>query len=199
MHLPTYLATTLALIGISSALPTATADAEPDAAALVPRACTTVGPSHINVLQRSDPNRPHRGNTFNLTRSGGSNQAISVVTFANIPAGATGCMLRFDLPRLERPNQIASGEAIQSDVWSVAPDPNGVSTWNNPPARDQFVATTRFPTGTTESAFSTYLASNTCSPTMSFLFELSSWQQGAGSVVFDNNPGYLGFSMVFNC
>jgi hypothetical protein len=208
MHLSNYLASILTLTTLASALPTATLDAspEPAAAALLPRACTTIPPSSINILQKGDPSHPHNGLIFNLARGGNppSNEYISVVTFTNIPPGATGCMLRVQFPPLQYPNQITIGPANQADVWSVAPDPNGLSTWNNPPARDQWVATTRFPEAKSETPTEGVLASNTCSPTMSFLFEQSDWQ-GGGSVRFYNSAGGnsglppLGFSMVFNC
>lgn len=207
MHLFTYLPTALIVITGSSALPTAAADAEPQPLSLVPRACSTLGPSTINILEKGDPDHPHTGLIFNLAHGGGpgSNDFISVVTFNHIPAGATGCMLQVEYPPLQYPNQIATGPATQADVWSVAPDPNSMSTWNNPPARNQFVATTIFPTAASAQGSKTILMSNTCSPTMSFLFEQSDWQQGGGSIRFYNSAGGnqglppLGFSMIFNC
>lgn len=215
MHLFTPLLTSLALglLTTASALPTAeaetnaNADASPNPVALAPRACTTIPPSNINILQRGDPNNPHNGLIFNIARSGTPprNEYIAVVTFSNIPAGATGCMLSAQFPPLRYPNQITTGPAVQADVWSVAPDRQGTSTWNNPPARREFVSTIRFPTEAGGPGLSTVLASNTCSETMSFLFEHSDWQQGGGSVYFFNTAGGnfgdrpIGFSMVFNC
>jgi hypothetical protein len=195
------------LLSLTSALPTASADADASPAELVPRACATLGPSIIDILEKGDPDHPHNGQVFNLARGGtpASNNFISVVTFNYIPAGATGCMLRVHYPPFQHPNQIAIGDATQADVWSVAPDPAGVSTWNHPPARDQFVATTIFPEAASTEPFETILMSNTCKPTMSFLFEQSNWQQGGGSVQFYNTLGGkqglqpLGFSMIFNC
>ncbi|MCJ1361018.1 hypothetical protein MMC16_000114 [Acarospora aff. strigata] len=195
----------LSLISLSHALPAAAP--APDATAeLVPRACSTLGPSNINVLRKAFPDAPSTGQTFELARTGGpnSNTIKSGVTFEHIPAGATGCMLQIEFPPLTSDNQIASGTGTQADVWSTSPAGPGV-TWNNPPVKNQFVATTIFPTGKTTQGFKTILASNSCSPTMSFLFELSDWQQGAGSVKFYNSLGGkqglqpIGFSMIFNC
>ncbi|KAF7510995.1 hypothetical protein GJ744_005541 [Endocarpon pusillum] len=215
MHLftPFLTSLTLGLLTTASALPTAdaetnaNADASPNPVALAPRACTTIPPSNIDILERGDPTNPHNGLIFNIVRTGTPprNEYISVVTFSNIPAGATGCMFSLQFPPLAYPNQIATGPAIQADVWSVNPDRQGTSTWNNPPARREFVATTRFPTEASGTGSSTVLASNTCSETMSFLFEHSTWQQGGGSVRFFNSAGGnyrvppVGFTMVFNC
>jgi hypothetical protein len=195
------------LLSLTSALPTATADPDASPADLVRRTCATLGPSIIDILEKGDPDQPHNGQVFNLARAGGqgSNQFISVVTFNYIPAGATGCMLKVQYPPFQYPNEIATGDATQADVWSVAPDPAGVSTWNNPPALNQFVATTIFPEAASTEPFETILMSNSCSPTMSFLFEQSDWQQGGGSVQFYNTLGGkqglvpLGFSMIFDC
>lgn len=88
----------------------------------------------------------------------------------------------------------------------MAPDAAGTSTWANPPARDQFVTTMRFPTEAGGTGSRTVLTSDGCDiPTMSWLFEYSNWQQGGGSVRFFNSAGGdfgvpdLGFSLVFNC
>jgi len=197
------------ITSIASALPSPVANPEASPAELVPRACSTLGPSPIDVLEKSDPNNPHDGPVFQLDRTGSSgsytNDNITVLTFNYIPAGATGCMLQVEFPPLTQPNQIASGTATQANVWTVAPDPNGVSTYNNPPVRNQFVSTLIFPTTTSTEIYKTILYSNTCSPTMSFLFELSTWQQGTGHVQFFNSLGGkqglqpIGFSMIFDC
>ncbi|ERF69967.1 hypothetical protein EPUS_08778 [Endocarpon pusillum Z07020] len=106
MYLSTPLLTSLALglLTAASALPTA--DAAPNPVELAPRACTTIPPSNINILQRGDPNNPHNGLIFNIVRTGSPprNEYISVVTFSNIPAGATGCMLSVQFPPLQYPN-----------------------------------------------------------------------------------------------
>jgi len=192
----------LSLLSLSYALPAAAPDATAD---LVPRACSTLGPS-LNVLHKATPDTSSLGPTFELARTGGpnSNTIKTVVTFNYIPAGATGCMLQLQFPPLTSDNQIASGTGTQADVWSTKPADPG-ATWNHPPVKDQFVATTIFPTQKNAQGFKTILASNSCSPTMSFLFELSDWQQGAGHVKFDNSLGGkqglqpIGLSMIFNC
>ncbi|KAL9110885.1 MAG: hypothetical protein Q9227_004685 [Pyrenula ochraceoflavens] len=102
---------------------------KPDASPvdLAPRACGTLGPNVIDILERGDPNNPHDGQTFNLARVGTPprNDFISVVSFNYIPAGATGCQLVWQYPPFQYPNQIATGPATQADVWLVSPDPTG--------------------------------------------------------------------------
>jgi len=193
----------LSLISLSYALPAPAPDATAD---LVPRSCITLAPSKISILRKAYPDTPSTGSTFGLARTGGanSNTIESVVTFDYIPAGSTGCMLQPQYPPLASDNQIASGTGTQADVWSTKPSGLG-ATWNNPPVKDQFIATTIFPTQKSTQVFKTILASNSCSPTMSFLFQLSDWQQGAGYVDFYNTLGGkqglhpIGFSMIFDC
>ena len=196
------------LLTFTSAVPTAIAEPDASPAELAPRACTTIGAT-INILKKGEPDNPSNGRIFNIVRTGTPlrNEYISVVTFTNIPQGSTGCMLKVSWPPHQYPNMIASGPSLQADVWTVAPDPNGVATYNHPPARDQFVSTLIFPTAKTDQSFETYLYSSTCKPTMSFLFEHSTWQQDpdGGSVRFYNTPGGeaglppQGFSLVYNC
>ncbi|KAA8642443.1 hypothetical protein EYZ11_007224 [Aspergillus tanneri] len=171
---------------------------------LVPRACTTIAPTVIDVLSLSSPNTPSPGQQFTLERqiSPPQNMKTSLVTF-NIPRGSTGCTLELAIPQLTENNQIASGpgDTVQADVWSTAPRLSP-PTWNNQPAKSQMVATTRFPTGLTSKSQLTRLASNTCSETMSFLVELSNWQTGEMGVDFTNSVGGqkdLGFKMEYNC
>jgi hypothetical protein len=131
-------------------------------------------------------------------------------------------MLQIDLPRL--PNEanpagipFASGTGTQSDVWLISnpprdnPDDAGFVneyTWNNPPARNQFVSTTIFPPGSPTEPYLTFLWSGRCERTLSFEFVLSDWQQGSGDVNFYDSLGGrsgkyvippIGFSMVYNC
>lgn len=115
-------------------------------------------------------------------------------------------MLEITIPELNRPNLIASGIAMQADVWTTDPwDASHPPSWDDLPVRRAMVATTIFPTGVTENVFQTVLASNVCENPMSFLFELSTWQNGFGDVRFVNSLGGkqglepIGFKMVYNC
>jgi hypothetical protein len=194
--------------------------AVPTPVELSPRACSTVGPSNISRLTKSTPNDYLNGLLFALHRNGGanSNTIKSVVSFSYIPAGATGCMLEIDIPKLptqNTPGPIASGTGTQSDVWLLTNPPrdnpydNGFIyqySWNNPPVKSQFVSTTIFPVGTpTDGPYKTYMWSGTCKQTLSFQFELSDWQQGSGDVNFYTSMGGksgltpIGFKMVYNC
>lgn len=92
-------------------------------------------------------------------------------------------MLEITIPTFDHANQIASGTATQADVWTTDPwDDLHPPSWDNLPVRRAMVATTIFPTGVTGSVFQTVLASNVCENPMSFLFELSTWQNGVGDV-----------------
>ncbi|KAL9625050.1 MAG: hypothetical protein Q9160_000779 [Pyrenula sp. 1 TL-2023] len=219
MHLTT--STTSSLLLLLSPL-TSLTSAHPSPTLLPPRACSTLGPNTINILEKGDPTHPHPGQIFNLARgstgpSTSANDFTSVVSFSYIPSSATGCQLIWQYPGYSYPGiPFATGPATQADVWLVEPpDPTATSTWNGPPRRDQFVATLRFPTERKQGdqPFKTTLWSGTCGRavgadgglSLSFLFEYSDWQQGGGSVRFYNTLGGkqglepLGFSIVFSC
>lgn len=194
--------------------------AVPTPAELAPRACSTLGPANISRLNKTAPNEYLNGQTFALHRDGGanSNTIKSVVSFAFIPPGATGCMLQIDIPKLptgNNPGPIASGTGTQADVWLVTNPPRSNPydfgfiyeySWNKPPVKNQFVSTTIFPTGSpTDAPYKTFMWSGTCQQQLSFQFELSDWQQGSGDVNFFDTLGGkqgltpIGFSMVYNC
>ena len=199
----------LSIFALTGATPTPVGE-------LAPRACTTANINTISKLDKATPDDPFNTSLFSLRRTGGpnSNTIKSVVSFTGIPQGATGCMLQIDLPKLPTqsiPTPIASGSS-QSDVWLIKNPPQSNPseigyiyryTWNNPPTKDPFVATTIFPTGLPTDAFKTYLWSGTCKDVMSFQFELSDWQQGSGEVSFYNFFGGkytpIGFQLVYNC
>ncbi|PWY69054.1 hypothetical protein BO70DRAFT_382601 [Aspergillus heteromorphus CBS 117.55] len=172
------------------------------AAPLVARACTTIAPTIIDVLDSSTPNTARPGEDLSLARSASANTRVSAFTFNNIPAGATGCMLEIDIPVLTENNEIAEGSS-QADIWTTSPwDSSSLPTWNNQPTLQAMVSTFIFPTGQTSSPFHTVLASNSCSSTMSFLARLSTWQTTEGHVDFQNSIGGsqpIGWSLVFNC
>lgn len=187
----------------SIALLFSTAIAVPAPTELLPRACTTLAPAVINILDAANPNTPYSGQQFTLERSGSPlvDNKISVLTFNNIPAGATGCRLEIELPPLSD-GQIAPSDT-QADVWSADPvDGSSFPTYNHPPHKREMVATYIFPKGPTTKSTHTVLASNTCSTTMSWLVQLSEWQSSAGSVNFQNSVGNgadIGFMLVYNC
>ncbi|OOF93940.1 hypothetical protein ASPCADRAFT_209192 [Aspergillus carbonarius ITEM 5010] len=167
---------------------------------LAARACTTISPTIIDILDSANPNTPNPGQHFSLARSAIANTKISALTFTGIPTDATGCMLTIDIPALTQP--IAQG-ANQADIWSTDPwDSTSLPTWNNQPNRREMVGTYQFPNTPTSSPTHTIIASNTCSTRMSWLALLSTWQTTSGTVDFQNsvsgaNP--IGFSLVYNC
>ncbi len=194
--------------------------AAPTPEELVPRSCITVGPVNISKLNKTAPNDYLNGPLFALHRNGGpnSNTIKSVVSFAYIPPGSTGCMLQIDIPKLptrNTPGPIATGTGTQADAWLITNPPrsnpfdNGFIyeySWNNPPVKSQFVSTTIFPTGSpTDAPYKTYMWSGTCKQQLSFEFDLSDWQQGSGDVNFFDTTGGksgltpIGFTMVYNC
>jgi hypothetical protein len=196
------------------------ASAVPTPAELAPRACATLGPANISNLNKTMPNDYINGQTVRLHRNGGpnSNTIKSVVSFAFIPPGATGCMLQINIPKLptqNNPGPIASGSGTQSDVWLITNPPRDNPydfgfiyeySWNKPPVKSQFVSTTIFPNQSpTDAPYKTFMWSGTCKQQLSFQLELSDWQQGSGDVEFFNTLGGkigltpIGFSLVYNC
>ena len=202
----------LAFLSLTSAVPTP--------AELAPRDCRKQPLINVSKLNKAAPDEYFNGPQFTLNRTGGpnSNTIKSVVSFSYIPVDATGCMLEIDLPKLPMnywQTETIAGGASQADVWLIK-QPAGYTpgqnyyvyewSWNKPPVKDQFVSTVIFPTtNPTDGPYKTYLWSGKCSPTMSFQFELSDWQQGAGWVNFYSTPGGkltlvpIGFNMVYNC
>jgi hypothetical protein len=175
---------------------------------IVPRYCSTQAANIIDVLYASQPNSANPGQSFSIARGGSpaSNTIISAITFNLIPAGATGCQLAIEFPILTQPNQIATGPAVTAEVWTTRPwDFSNLPTWSHPPILDQMVGTINIPTYPTTSVFRTIVASNSCSPVMSFLVKYADWQTGPGTAHWFNTLGGkqgiipIGFSMVYNC
>jgi len=131
-----FLSSSLVLItGALTALSAAVAIPE-SGKTLEQRTCTTIQPTSIDVLSSSSPNTPSLGSQFTLSRNNRVDNIISTITFENIPQGATGCMFNILIPVLTKPNEIASGSATQSDVWTVKPwKTSSPPTYNNPPVK----------------------------------------------------------------
>ncbi|KAL9618451.1 MAG: hypothetical protein Q9160_006829 [Pyrenula sp. 1 TL-2023] len=194
---------------------------------LTPRACSTISPSPIDILDASKPDEVTYDGDLVLNRTSNGNNGYqntksTLVSFNNIPWQATGCMLRLTIPKLTKTSQIARANpdqsgAFQADVWKVEADPLGRATWNTPPKKDQFVSTIRFPTTQQDQPFETYIWSGVCPSVnpqshypyggvLSFLLEGSGWQQFAGDVRLYNsiggksaNPEPAGLALVYNC
>jgi len=187
-----FLLSAAALVGLVSALDT--------------RSCTTVQPTTINRPSADYPNGHSifGDQDFVVTREGSpaANTEVSIVTFDNIPAGATGCTLQVQWPNLGVDGFFAHGYPGQSeitvDVYSLTtPDTSGTLTFDDLPVPDTKVSQVNFPT-TASPAFTTNLVSSTCSSSLSFLFEIDDFQGAPDSVEFTNRPG-LGFSLIYNC
>ncbi|MCJ1245654.1 hypothetical protein MMC30_002858 [Trapelia coarctata] len=208
MFAPRSILQTLAVTLTALSTLTSSAPTPEGSPTLEKRTCATQGPSIIDVLRASTGDNASPGQLFTLDREGSPpyDTINSAITFEYIPPGATGCMLQLEFPPLTTDNQIASGTATQADVWSTKPWNNtNLPTYNHPPVKDQFVSTTIFPTQKSTTGTKTILVSNSCSPQMSFFFELSNWQRGTGTVNFFNSLGGkqglqpIGFSMIYNC
>ncbi|EGE82677.2 hypothetical protein BDDG_05621 [Blastomyces dermatitidis ATCC 18188] len=192
----------LSLLGAAIAAPSPAADlAHGTTAELALQGCQTIAPTTFDLLDINNPDLPIEFDWFfTVARRDGVNTRITAFTFEGIPAGATGCMLAFDSPKPTSEGQYGYGPSVTVDIWSTQPWTIPHSpTYSKQPPRDQLVATLNVPISEEQEAFHTILASNTCSHTMSFLAEYSPWQKGDGMAFWLNQPGTVGFSMVFNC
>jgi len=192
-------AKTIALVLATALLGAAAPTASPE---LTARTCTSANPSVIDVLDAAYPNAGSTGVTFSLARTGGpgTNTKKTAILFKDIPAGATGCMLK-----VEWPANLDMGEGSNTaNVFTTEDFAGWTPSWNNPPRTLAQVSSTNFPTDYNSPAYWTYLYSSTCSPNMGFLFELADWQQGPGNINFiHKGQGYkhsgAGFTLVYNC
>lgn len=174
MHLTPYLAATLSLLSLSTAAPTA--DASPSATEdLVSRACTTIQPSFISYLDSAHPNQANSGLHYRLSRTGGpsSNKITTIMRFDGIPAGSTGCMLQYAYPA----NKALGTGATQANLYGTKDPVSSANNWNNKPVKTTKWASLEFPNYKSQDPFKTVLMSNTCQQSVSFMLELSDWQQ----------------------
>jgi hypothetical protein len=163
------------------------------------RACTNQWPDVVETFSQAAPTTSETG-TLRLARSDGpgSNTLKAGITFHNIPAGATGCMLNLAIPPVSSPNQFAIGSNT-FDVRGVSSPIESTTNWNTIPPTTTLWATMNMPEGIQTSPFQTVLVSTRCSSTMSFLLQLSDWQQGAGQVWISQEPTQYGFWLTYNC
>ena len=186
---------------------------------LVPRACSTRSPS-ISKISACQPNDNIIAGETNLNRTGPApyqNTVSTILTFDGFPLGATGCMLKYTVPKTTA--QIATANpdysgSFQADVWLV--EAGRPPTWASPPVKQQQVSTVQIPTKPTTSSSETIIWSGTCPQNngqthwpyagqISFLIEASTWQQLSGSAKLYNSLGgksvgdAAGFTMVHSC
>lgn len=188
MYLPSLVSLLAFVPGFVSAVPTA-----PE---ISKRACTDQWPDLVVTISATAVEY----GLITLSRSDGpgSNNRVAGITFNNVPAGATGCMLNFRIPPVTSPNQFAVGSNT-FDVWGVSSPITSSTTWNTLPQRTTQWATMNMPEWVQPDPFQTVLMSNTCSQTMSFLLQLSDWQQGAGEVHIPQDGVQYGFWLTYNC
>jgi Ubiquitin 3 binding protein But2 C-terminal domain len=195
MHFPAATVSTLALLGFSIAAPTADSSLT-----LNPRACTTVQPAYISYFQKDPPTESNSGDIYRASRTAGgpeSNTEKSVFRFDNIPAGATGCMLQYQLPK---GNYYATGDANDVSLFTVKGQVDNKTNWNNQPVKDTKVSSLQVPKTRLAEDYKTIVYASTCpaSGSVSFLLEESDWQQTAGVIAFTQGEA-SGFSMIYNC
>lgn len=178
--------------------------AAPSPSELAPRACTTIAPSFISYIEKEPrPDISNPGTHYLIFRRGGpnSNSYKTVFRFDNIPAGATGCQLQVQWPA----NAILGYGSVNTDLFGVEGQVSEATTWSNQPKKTVQWASIQFPTQSSPQPFKTIVQSNTCpqSGSVSFLLELSDWQQGPGGVDFYQRQFYpsenTGFFLVYNC
>lgn len=206
MHFGYLLASLASLVLVSQvqASPTPTED-------LVPRACTTKIVDTIDYFDKDNPDTSFPGYYIRMKRTGGpgSNTIRAGITFNNIPAGATGCTLHFDLRAPYAQDAYVKGVNGQPgpnnfDVFGVDKPITYSTTWNNQPKKTTHWGSVTVPDWPNAGPVNQNILSNTCSPTMSYLLELSDWQQNAGEIGFLHNgakpvPLDATFSMIYNC
>ncbi len=112
----------------------------------------------------------------------------------DIPSGSTGCMLQYSYPA----NKALGTGAMQVDLFGTKDPVSSANNWNNKPVKTTRWGSLQFPNYKSPNPFKMMIMSNACSPSMSFLLELSDWQQQAGNVDFYQQAGQ-GFEMVHNC
>lgn len=178
--------------------------AAPSPTKLAPRACTTIAPSFISYIEKQPrPDISNPGTHYVIARTNGpnANSYKTVFRFDNIPAGSTGCQLQLQWPA----NAILGSGNVNTDLFGVEGQVSEATTWINQPKKTVQWASVQFPTQSSPQPFKTIVQSNTCpaSGSVSFLLELSDWQQGPGLVDFYQRVFYpsenTGFFLVYNC
>ncbi|KAL9110580.1 MAG: hypothetical protein Q9227_004938 [Pyrenula ochraceoflavens] len=197
---------TFLLISAVSASPTPTD--------LSPRACTTKVVDTIDYFDKANPTIPFPGYTIRLARTGGpgSNTIRTGLTFLNIPRSATGCTLHLSLraPPSNQPDRYVKSTTPGQpgpnnfDVFGAASPVTYATTWNTQPRKTTLWGSVNVPYWPGASAVDQNILSTTCEETMSYVLELSDWQQNGGEVSFLHNgakpvPLDATFSMVYNC
>ncbi|OAX80437.1 hypothetical protein ACJ72_05233 [Emergomyces africanus] len=172
---------------------------------LSPR-CKVIYPTTFVTMSSAHPDNGHRGSHVDIKRvkkgDKFTNTWETLLTFTGIPDGATGCMLRLQMPEtVEQGGLNGTGPAVVVDVWKVgafAPKTDSMPTFNHYPNLQAMVATFNVPVGGNQ-PFDNILASDACSSTMSFLLRYSDWQQGEGSARWVQLNDHFGFSLIHSC
>jgi hypothetical protein len=148
------------------------------------------------------------GGSIHMERTGGpgSTAVRTGFSFNNLPANATGCMLQFEYPSVWLKDLFATG-ANNFDVFaSETPIAYGTS-WDTQPGKAGFLTSGNVAEWITTEEFKTNLwSTSSCGPGLSFIIELSDWQQDYGRIEmlnggFTSMPIAInsGFSIIYYC
>jgi len=191
MHAISIAATFLASALLSAATPTPT---------LVPRACSTVFPTVIDLIDQAMPNSTTDGMTVTVALDQAANSTTlthrdALVIFNNIPAGAYGCQLEAIFPAGA---VITSSGVTQVNVFSlnrVASPTDTYATAPNNVGQIGIITFSSSPTGPTKQVIN----SAACSTSLSYRLSLASDANRPGSVTFQEIAGAQGLQITFNC
>lgn len=190
MHALSITSAILATALLSSAKPTAT---------LVPRACTTVFPTFIDLIDQANPTTSTSGMDFTVALDPAAGNTFTrrdaLVTFDNIPAGSYGCQLEAIFPAGAT---VTSTGASQVNVYSLDRVAAPTDTYATSPNNVILFGTITFasdPTGPTTRVIN----SAACAPSLSYRFSLAGDSGTAGSVSFAEIATTQGLQITFNC
>lgn len=181
----------LATALLSSAKPTGTSN-------LVPRACTTVFPTFIDLIDQANPTTntdgmqvtvaldPATGNTFT--------RRDALVRFDNIPAGSYACQLEAVFPAGAT---VTSTGASQVNVFSLDRLAEPTDTYATAPNNVGLFGTITFASDP-NTATTRVINSAACAPSLSYRLSLAS-DSTAGSVSFAEVANSQGLQITFNC
>ena len=189
------------VLGLAAIVSLVGAAAPRDQVPLEPKSCTIKLPTSYQQIVQSQPKQSFpQGNLFNVSQDS-SGAVDTLLRFTNIPSGSFGCQVAvsftFGFP-------IDSEGSTLLNVYAL---PNPISS------SDTYA--TYFPDGgrgtpkgsflwatTTITGQKAVLNSETCKPTLGYLFQIASSTK-AGSVSFrdagNNLSGIGGFYLTYNC
>lgn len=190
MHVLSITSVFLATAILSSATPTGTSN-------LVPRACTTVYPALIDLIDQQNPTVANPSTNVEVALNdvaGTLYHRDALVRFDNIPAGSYACQLEAYFPAAATITQ--SGSTLV-DVFSVDRNALATDTYAVSPQRVGIFGTLTFQSSATQPT-KQVINSAACSPSLTYRLAISS-QTAVGDVNFVNTAAAQGLQITFNC